>query len=138
MTARERFGEPAVRRALAAPTYVFAKFYHGMLPPPQPGDPPYKPPMALLMREDGQWLAASPDGYRPARADATAQLDSLLASRDFWPAPTTGGPGCTDAGASLLMLKVPQRAETVRIGTCGETELNERAARLALDAAAAI
>jgi hypothetical protein len=135
VTARERFGEATVRRALATPTYIFAKFYHGMLPPPQPGDPPYKPPMALLVRDNGKWLAATSGGFRPARSEITVQLDTLLASRDFRATPVTGGPGCTDAGASLLMLKVPERPETVRTGTCGTTASNERVAMLALDAA---
>ena len=139
VTARERFGEAAVRRALAAPTYLFAKFYHGMLPPPPPGPaPPYKPPMALLIRENGQWLAASAEGFQPARTDITLQLDALLASRDFWVAPTTGGPSCTDAGASLLLLKVSARPETIRIGTCGVTQPNERVAMLAIDAASGL
>ncbi len=136
-TARERFGEAAVRRALGAPTYLFAKYYHGMLPPPPPGGaPPYKPPMALLIRENGQWLAATDQGFRPARADITPQLDALLASPNFWAVSTTTGPPCPDAGASLLLLKVPSRPETVRTGTCGATQPNERLVMLAIDAAA--
>ena len=136
-TARERFGEAAVRRALAAPTYLFAKFYHGMLPPPPPGPaPPYKPPMALLIRENGQWLAATASGFRSARTEITEQLDAQLASAAFWSAPSSGGPACTDAGASLLLLKVPSRPETVRTGTCGTTQPNERVTMLAIGAAA--
>ena len=133
-TARDRFGEANVRRALAAPTYVFAKFYHGMLPPPRPGDPPYSPPMALLMRENGQWFAATSAGFRPAKAETVAKLDALLADRAFWATPNWTGPGCTDAGASLLMLKVPNRAEIIRHGTCGETQPTEYFVRLALEA----
>jgi hypothetical protein len=133
-TARDRFGEANVRRALAAPTYVFAKFYHGMLPPPQPGDPPYKPPMALLMRENGQWFAATATGFRPATANAVPKLEALLADRAFWATPNWTGPGCTDAGASLLMLKVPNRAEIIRHGTCGDTQPTEYFVRLALEA----
>jgi hypothetical protein len=133
-TARERFGLESVRRALGADTYVFAKFYHGMLPPPRPGDPPYKPPMALLIRENGQWFAATPTGFRPAKAEAVPQLEALLANRAFWAAPNWTGPRCTDAGASLLMLKVPNRAEIIRHGTCGETQPTEHLVRLALEA----
>ena len=87
VTARERFGDGTVRRALAAPTYLFAKMYHGMLPPPQPGAPPYQPPMALLVRENGQWLAAGRDGYRPANASKVAGIEALLADRSFWSTP---------------------------------------------------
>ena len=133
-TARDRFGEANVRRALAAPTYLFAKFYHGMLPPPRPGDPPYAPPMALLMRENGQWFAATASGYRPAKAESVAKLEAQLADRAFWAAPNWTGPRCTDAGASLLMLKVPNRPEIIRHGTCGETQPTDYLVRLALDA----
>jgi hypothetical protein len=132
-SARERFGETVVRHALASPTYIFAKFYPGMLPPPQPGDPPYKPPVAILIKEEGRWLAASDSGWRPAQPDRVAEIETMLASTSFWSAPSTGRPLCTDAGAGLLMVKVPKRAETIRNGTCGPTEPNERLALAAVD-----
>lgn len=133
-TARERFGEAAVRRALAAPIYLFAKVYHGRLPPPQPGAPPYRPPMALLIHENGQWLAAGAEGFRPASPSVVTSIRSLLNDRAFWSTPDWSPQRCPDAAATLLMLKVPSRREIVRSGNCGDARPTERIVFLALDA----
>jgi hypothetical protein len=137
-TARERYGEANVRRALAAPTYLFAKLYHGMLPPPAPGAPPYQPPMTLLIRENGQWLAASADGFRPAAPAAMAPVDALLADSAFWAAPEWSDQRCPDAGATMLMLKVPGRPEVIRSGNCGNARPTEQLVYEALGAAGAL
>jgi hypothetical protein len=128
-TARARFGEDAVRRALAADTYLLGKYYHGRSPPPPPPGVPYRPPeplMGMLFKEGGRWLAATPTGFRPAEAEAAAGIETILADRAFWAEPEWGPPGCTHAGASLLMFKVPRRREFVRRGVCGPAPLGER------------
>ena len=137
-TARQRFGDALTDRALAAPTYLLSKHYVGLAPPPivQP-DGSYKypdPPMAMLIRENGQWLAASAIGFRAAKPDKAAEIDAILAEPAFWAEPAWVQPGCTDAGGSLLMLKVPPRAAIVRQGACGATERTERLVFLGLEA----
>ncbi len=137
-TARKRFGNAMTDRALASRTYFFSKHYMGLAPPPivQP-DGSYKypdPPMAMLVREDGRWLAATDTGFRPAKPDKAAAIDAILADAAFWAEPAWAQPGCTDAGGSLLMLKVPARERIVRQGACGATQRTERLVFLALEA----
>lgn len=138
-TARARLGEATVRRALAADAYLFAKSYAGMLPPPPPNAGPdwhYPvPPFTLLFHEGQGWLVATKDGARPAQPAAITEIRALLSDPLFWRQPDWAGPGCTDAGASLLMLKLPGRPESVRRGACGDTELTERLVQLAHRAA---
>ena len=129
-TARVRFGEPAVRRALGSPAYLFAKHYPGMMPPPPPnaGSNWRYPdvPMSILIRANGQWLAATPSGFRRANMEAVKGIETILNDRQFWAEPEWGRPGCTDAGASIFMLKVPGRTEIIRRGVCGPAPLGER------------
>ena len=137
-TARQRFGDALTDRALGSPTYLFSKHYMGLAPPPvlQP-DGSYKdrePPMAMLIRENGQWLAATATGFRPAKPEAATAIDAMIADRAFWAEPAWAQPGCTDAGGSLLILKVPQRARIVRQGACGATQRTERLVFLGLEA----
>ena len=137
-TARLRFGKALVSRALAAPVHLFAKHYMGLAPPPivQP-DGSYRypdPPMAMLIREDGQWLAATLDGMRPAKPDKVAAIDAIVGDAAFWADPAWARPGCTDAGGSLLMLRAPPRQGIVRQGACGATQRTERLGFLALEA----
>lgn len=138
VTARARLGEATVRRALAAHAYIFAKSYAGMLPPPPPdAGPDWRyplPPFTLLFHENGQWMVARNADIRPARPAPIAEIRAILADKAFWRQPQAAGPGCTDAGASLVMLKMPGRAEAIRRGTCGETELTQRLVSLAHDA----
>jgi hypothetical protein len=136
-TARARFGEAAVRRALAAESYLLAKHYHGRMPPPPPPGTPWRaaePLMAMLVKEGGRWLAAAPEGFRPARSEPAAAIDDVLAARAFWAEPEWGQPGCTHPGASIYMLKVPLRPEIVRRGVCGPAPLGERLVFHAADA----
>ena len=137
-TARQRFGEALVAQALASDAYLFAKHYMGLPPPPivQP-DGSYKypdPPMAMLVRRDGQWHAAAADGFRLAKADKAAAIEAMVRDADFWAEPAWAQPGCTDAGGSLLMLKVPRLERIVRQGACGATQRTERLVFLALEA----
>ena len=137
-TARQRFGDALTDRALASDTYLFAKHFVGLAPPPivEP-DGSYRyppPPMAMLIRENGQWLAATAAGFRAVSADKAAAIDALVRNAAFWSEPDYAEPGCTDAGASLLMLKAPPRPVVVRRGACGRTALTERLVFLALEA----
>jgi len=119
-TARERYGAEAVQRALASPVHLIVKRFAGMAPPPPPGAGPdwtVPTPSALLIREGSRWLVATGSGWREAKADASAEIDSLLADRQLWAEPFYT-PACPDYGASLLLLKVPGRAETVRNSQC--------------------
>ncbi|HXH53608.1 MAG TPA: hypothetical protein VNH53_09315 [Sphingomicrobium sp.] len=137
-SARAEFGETAVLRALAARTYLITKHYPGMRPPPPPDAGPNwrypEPPTAMLIRESGGWLAATATGFRAARAEAVARIEAILADRAFWAEPEWAQPGCTDSGASLLMLKVPGRAEIIRRPSCGETGRGEKLVFAALAA----
>jgi hypothetical protein len=133
-TSRARYGAAAVERALAAPAHLVVKRFAGMPPPPPPGAGPgwqAPTPSAMLVRENGRWMAAVEGGWRPARAEAATELDGLLADPRFWAEPPYVPP-CPDAGASLLLLKVPGRRETVRNSTC--TSLAERVVSAALRA----
>ena len=134
LTARARLGEAMTRRALAADAYILAKSYAGMRPPP-PADagPNWRypdAPFTLLLHEHGRWLVATASGVRPASTEATTEIRRLLSEPAFWRQPQAAGPGCTDAGASLLMIRYAGRRETILRGTCGETELTQRLALL--------
>lgn len=137
-TARQRFGDALTDRALASQAFLLSKHYIGLAPPPivQP-DGSYKypdPPMALLIRENGRWMAATAAGLRPAKPEQAATIDAIIADPAFWAEPAWAEPGCTDAGGSLLMLKVPRRAPIVRQGACGATQRTEQLVFLALAA----
>lgn len=136
--AKQRFGEAMVRRALAAPTYIFAKHYQGMLPPPPPGAGPDwrypEPPVGILIFENDYWQAATPDGFRQARLDKVPEIERVLADPAFWAEPEWAPPGCTDAGASLLLMKAPGKPEIVRSATCGSTGRSETLVIRALEA----
>ena len=137
-TARQRFGDALTDRALASPVYLLSKHYMGLPPPPivQP-DGSYKypdPPMAMLIRDNGQWLVATATGFRLAKPDKSAAIDAIIADPAFWAEPAWAQPGCTDAGGSLLMLKLPSRSQIVRQGACGATQRTERLVFLGLEA----
>jgi hypothetical protein len=137
-SAQQLFGEQLVRRALAADAYIFAKHYQGMLPPPPPNAGPDwnypEPPTAVLFMERGTWLAATRNGVGQARADKVRQIDEILSSGKVWSEPVWAPPGCTDAGASLLLLKVPRRREVVRSASCGAAGGSEALVFRALEA----
>lgn len=122
-TASDRFGAAALDEALSGPAYVIAKRFAGMAPPPPPGaDPDWVPPTpaALLMKRPDGWVIATEQGWRPARAEAAAELDQVLADRRFWSEPALIPP-CPDYGASLLLAKVPGNAAVVRRSSCTST-----------------
>lgn len=137
-SARQRFGEALVRRAIAAPAFLFSKHYPGMLPPPPPdAGPDWKypePPAAMLFQENGIWLVATAQGVRQARSDKLSELQAILANLAFWGEPENPEVGCTDSGASLFMLKVPQRPRITRRGVCGGGPNGERLVFVALEA----
>ena len=131
-TARERFGAAAVEAALAAPAHLIVKRFAGLPPPPPPGagaDWRAPTPSAVLVRDGGIWRTATAEGWRRVQAEAAAELDALLSDAHFWSEPAYVPP-CPDAGASLLLLKLPGRSETVRNSTC--TSLAERVVSAAL------
>jgi hypothetical protein len=84
--------------------------------------------------ERGTWLAATRNGVGQARADKVRQIDEILSSGKVWSEPVWAPPGCTDAGASLLLLKVPRRREVVRSASCGATGGSEALVFRALEA----
>lgn len=119
-TARQQFGDAAVERALRSSTYLFAKRFAGMLPPPPPGTPmDWRPPTptALLIREGTGWLVATSSGWRTAKGDIALEIEKLIADRGFWSEPIYTQ-ACPDYGAQLLLLRVPQRSETFRNSQC--------------------
>lgn len=118
-TAADRFGQERLAEALAAPTHLIAKRFAGMLPPPRPGEMTreYVPPAALMMKTAQGWMIATPDGWRPAKAEHAAGIDRVIADPNFWAEPATNLP-CPDYGASLLMLKVPGKPNIVRKSSC--------------------
>ena len=118
-TAADRFGQAALEQAMSAPTHLIAKRFAGMLPPPPPGEETreYVPPAALLMKGPGGWASANATGWRPLRAEQAAEIERIIASSAFWSEAPTSLP-CPDYGASLLMLKVPGKPETVRKSSC--------------------
>ena len=119
-TARTKFGDAAVDRALADPTHLIAKRFAGMVPPPPPGTPAdWAPPTptALLIRTEQGWMTATESGWRRANAEAAAEIDALLAQSRFWKEPDYT-PACPDFGSSNLLLKVSRRSETLRIAQC--------------------
>ncbi|MGX7895552.1 hypothetical protein [Tsuneonella sp. HG222] len=118
-SARERFGATLVDEAMRAPAWLATKRYFGMLPPPPPDNPTWRPtpPMALMMRRDGQWLVAENGGWRQARTEQAAEIDAILASRTFLEEPGHVPP-CPDYGSINLVIKVPARAKIVRQHAC--------------------
>lgn len=133
-TATARFGAKLVSEARGAPTYLIAKRFVGMAPPPPPGAGPdwvAPTPAALLMKTSAGWMAATPNGWRPAKPDAAAEIDQVIADPRFWSEPAYIPP-CPDYGASLLLLKVPGKGATVRKSSC--TSVAEKAVFAALRA----
>jgi hypothetical protein len=119
-TAEERFGAALFETAREAPTYLIVKRFVGMAPPPPPGADVNWIPIpaaAMLARRAEGWMVATRTGWRPADADAAAEMDRIIADPGFWREPAYTAP-CPDFGASLLLLKASGNAETVRNSTC--------------------
>lgn len=133
-TAADRFGSAAVQEAFAAPTYLIAKRFIGMAPPPPPGaDARWvaPTPTALMRKNANGWMIATEHGWRQAKIDAAAEIEQVIADPAFWGEEPANLP-CPDYGASLLLLKVPGKAETVRNSRC--TSIGEIAVLAALRA----
>jgi hypothetical protein len=118
-TARDRYGQAALDRALAAPSYLIVKRFAGfVLPPPNAGPDWRAPtPTALLIQENGRWYAATATGWRAANAAAMARIEPIVASPAFRADPTSV-PACPDFGASNLLARLPGVARTVRSHQC--------------------
>jgi hypothetical protein len=119
-TAADRFGGAALSEARAAPAHLVVKRFVGMAPPPPPGagvDWRPTPATALLVRRAEGWMTATGTGWRRADQEAALELDKIIADPALWSGPAYTPP-CPDFGASLLLLKVPGHAETVRNSTC--------------------
>ena len=86
VTAGVRFGQAAVQDALTAPRYIVAKRFAGMLPPTPPGEAPKPPPTptALLMDRGSGWMVATASGWRAARPEVAAEINTRLAQAGFW------------------------------------------------------
>jgi hypothetical protein len=138
-TARTKFGAALTDQALASPTFLLAKHYMG-LPPPAISQPDgtytfAEPPISMLIRRDGRWLAARVGkGWVPVSVDKAGAIDLLLRDRRFWNEPDHSRPTCTDAGASLLWLKTAERRAVTRKGACGATLMTEKLVLQALEA----
>lgn len=120
VTARDRFGETAVRQALAAQSHVIVKRFPGRPPePPADAGRDWRPTLAvaLLAKEGERWFAATPRGWREADAVATAVIEETLTSEAFRVEPEQIGP-CPDYGTALLLAKVPGRLREVRSAGC--------------------
>jgi hypothetical protein len=75
------------------------------------------PAAALLVRRAEGWLVATSTSWRPANREIGAELDRAIADPAFW-TEAAYTPPCPDFGASLILLKVPGKVETVRYSTC--------------------
>jgi hypothetical protein len=117
--ARTRFGGASVERALGAPTFLIVRRVIGMLPPPPPGNPSYRPPdpTAVLFRTAGGWMTADASGFRPVKAGSGSALDALLASAEFRAPPTAVFP-CPDFGAAMMLYRSPSTRKMVRTASC--------------------
>jgi len=127
----ERFGQAALDRAGTADASIMAKMYEGLPRPPVQGTDGqwvYPPkPVALLVREGGDWFEASSGGFAPVAAAKASEIDRLLRSADFWaePARVAQG-GCTDGGSTLMLIRLSGADWRVRQGTCGGPPLHSR------------
>jgi hypothetical protein len=128
---QERYGEAAFQRAAKAEAWIMSKLYRGMpLPPTRQPDGSWKEaphPVALMVRENGQWKRANDSGFADATAAEQAEIEALLNSGAFWaePARIPQG-GCTDGGSTLFLIRLPGRPPQVRQGTCGGPPLHAR------------
>ena len=122
----ERFGSAALHRALSAEAYVLSRHYQGLPRPPQPGEAPPPPIAALLILERGVWYRAETGGsFRPLTSAQQQRWLAVLADTGPWAEPTFVPPTCTDAGATYLIVYLPNRPFLLRAANCA-TPKSER------------
>ena len=121
-----RFGAVALNRATSAESYVLSRHYQGLAPPPEPGAGPALPIAALLMLEGGKWYRAQTGGaFHQLSPDQDRSWRAALADPAPWTEPTFANPTCTDAGATYLIVSVPNRPFLLRAANCA-TPRSER------------
>jgi hypothetical protein len=97
-----------------------SRHYQGLPPPTPPGEPPRPPIAALLLLEKGVWHRAETGGaFKPLTSDQQQQLLTALADTGPWAEPTFANPTCTDAGATYLIVSLPNRPFLLRAANCG-------------------
>jgi hypothetical protein len=122
----ERFGTAALKRAYSAEAYVLSRHYQGLPPPPQAGEAPRPPIAALLILERKVWYRAETGGaFRPLSMAQQQQWLAALADTGPWSEPTYANPTCTDAGATYLIVSLPNRPFLLRAANCA-TPKSER------------
>ena len=122
----ERFGAAALKRAYSAEAYALSRHYQGLPPPPQAGEAPRPPIAALLILERSVWYRAEGGGaFRPLSPAQQQQWLAALADSGPWAEPTYANPTCTDAGATYLIVSLPNRQFLLRAANCG-TPKSER------------
>lgn len=122
----ERFGEDALKRAYSAQAYALSRHYQGLPPPPEPGHPPRPPIAALLILERGVWYRAEIGGaFRALTGGQEEQWLAALADTGAWAEPFYANPTCTDAGATYLIVSLPNRPFLLHAANCA-TPKSER------------
>ena len=122
----ERFGSAALKRASSAEAYVLSRHYQGLPPPMRPGEAPPLPLAALLILEQGVWYRAETGGsFHPLTSGQQQQWLAVLADTGPWAEPTFANPTCTDAGATYLIVSLPNRPFLLRAANCA-TPKSER------------
>jgi len=122
----ERFGPAALKRAISAEGYVLSRHYQGLPQPIAPGEAPRLPLAALLLLEQGIWYQADTGGSFSALS-SVQQRDwlAVLADPGPWAEPAFADPTCTDAGATYLIVSLPNRPFLLRAANCA-TPMSER------------
>ena len=122
----ERFGAAALKRALSAEAYALTRHYQGLPQPPSPDGTPPPPIAALLILERDVWYCAEPGGsFAPLDAAQEQTWIAALADTGPWAEPTYAIPTCTDAGATYLIVSLPNRPFLLRAANCA-TPKSER------------
>jgi hypothetical protein len=122
----ERFGSVALQRAQSAEGFVLSRHYQGLPQPMPPGALPPVPIAAMLILERNVWYRAEAGGaFRPLTTAQRQQWLEALGDRGAWAEPTFANPTCTDAGATYLIVSVPNRPFLLRAANCG-TPKSER------------
>jgi len=116
----ERFGAAALKRAQSAQGYVLSRHYQGLPRPPEPGNARPLPIAALLIFEQNVWYRAETGGaFLPLTAAQQQNWLAALTDTGPWAEPTFANPTCTDAGATYLIVSLPNRPFLLRAANCG-------------------